>query len=485
MLTLEIEFLAGVCFAAKRQSSEDPDWPPQPDRVFSALVAAWGTRGERAEERAALEWLEQQPPPVIEASSFEPRGVGISYVPPNDPSGKADVIPDRRRRQARMFPAAVPHCPLLRLRWTSQPESSALEALRALARDTAYVGHSASIVRCRFVQDATRDTGLTEFHPHRRIYPGRLAALERDYRAGRRPLPGEAMAESPGASEVAAPESVFGARWIVFEDAGGHSPDLRGIAVVSRRLREALMSRYGAAGSPIPEFVSGHQPDASPTTVPHIAIVPMADAGFTHSEGRLMGLGVVIPRSMEDRRRNAERDWAGGLQGASETTTSWITFDRLLGEIAQLEFGPLGVWGLSRIIETRKESLRATRYLQMALRWASVTPIVLDRFPKAKRAAARDDEAEAIVAASCVNIGLPSPSMVRLSKHAAVKGAPSAYPSGNGPVWSGWTLPGNLSKRMLTHAVIEFSEPVRGPLLLGAGRFAGLGLCLPVVSKRT
>ena len=82
MLTLEIEFLAGVCFAAKKQSSDEPDWPPQPDRVFSALVAAWASRGERENERTALEWLEQQPPPVIEASDFEVRKVGISYVPP-------------------------------------------------------------------------------------------------------------------------------------------------------------------------------------------------------------------------------------------------------------------------------------------------------------------------------------------------------------------------------------------------------------------
>jgi CRISPR-associated protein Csb2 len=28
--------------------------------------------------------------------------------------------------------------------------------------------------------------------------------------------------------------------------------------------------------------------------------------------------------------------------------------------------------------------------------------------------------------------------------------------------------------------VIEFAEPVAGPVLLGAGRFVGLGLCLPL-----
>jgi len=33
------------------------------------------------------------------------------------------------------------------------------------------------------------------------------------------------------------------------------------------------------------------------------------------------------------------------------------------------------------------------------------------------------------------------------------------------------------------HADIQFAAPVRGPLLLGAGRYFGLGLCLPVEDR--
>jgi CRISPR-associated protein Csb2 len=142
MLTLEIEFLTGVCYAARSQSSGEPDWPVQPDRIFSALTAAWGTRGERPDEQAALEWLERQPAPKLHATPADYRGVGIAYVPPNDVSGKLEVMPDRRRRQARMFPAAIPSKPLLQFIWPNDPDSSTLRALDALARDTAYVGHS-------------------------------------------------------------------------------------------------------------------------------------------------------------------------------------------------------------------------------------------------------------------------------------------------------------------------------------------------------
>ena len=93
---------------------DSPDWPPQPDRVFSALVSAWAARGERPEERAALEWLEEQPPPVIHASGHTSRTTPDVFVPPNDPkASKAaktyiKVMPDRRQRQPRRFPVARP-----------------------------------------------------------------------------------------------------------------------------------------------------------------------------------------------------------------------------------------------------------------------------------------------------------------------------------------------------------------------------------------
>ena len=43
-----------------------------------------------------------------------------------------------------------------------------------------------------------------------------------------------------------------------------------------------------------------------------------------------------------------------------------------------------------------------------------------------------------------------------------------------------WQLPRALDGRFLTHAIIRFSQPVEGPVILGAGRFVGLGLCRPI-----
>ncbi len=66
MLTLEIELLTDV-YRASLVDQSAAEWPPHPERVFSALVQAWGDGGQRAEERAALEWLEALVVPHIEA----------------------------------------------------------------------------------------------------------------------------------------------------------------------------------------------------------------------------------------------------------------------------------------------------------------------------------------------------------------------------------------------------------------------------------
>jgi CRISPR-associated protein Csb2 len=59
MLVLEIELLTGVYRAALPDGS-GAEWPPHPERVFSALAQAWGDGGCDARERAALQWLERQ-----------------------------------------------------------------------------------------------------------------------------------------------------------------------------------------------------------------------------------------------------------------------------------------------------------------------------------------------------------------------------------------------------------------------------------------
>ena len=476
-LVLEIEHLAGVAFAAQSPASAVPDWPPQPDRVFSALVAAWGARGERAEEGKALKWLEEQEPPQIAASGGFARSPATVFVPPNDPQtgrvGNPTVLPALRKRQPRRFPAYRPDDPVVRLIWRNvEAEGETLAALNALAADTPYIGHSSSLTRCRFYTDVSPPEGA---RPRRRVYQGRLTELERTYRAGRRPSPGETVRSSlPGAAQ--ATRSVFADRWLVLEHVGGEMPDLRAAALVAKALRNALMSGYRRNGqeATIPARVSGHAPDGKPTAEPHLAIAPLAFLGAEHADGHVMGFALIPPGDGE---LLDDQDF----QRAVRAVTQWKEKDgwrelELKCDGFNLCLTPSG--------EGARRSLDPRPYVAVSRTWATCTPIVLDRHLKAKGNAEREAEIVGLVRQACVNIGLPEPERVAAGKHAAIRGVPPAYPSGRAPRWMRWRLPENLASRQLTHAVLQFAEPVRGPVILGAGRFAGLGLCRALDRER-
>ncbi len=472
-LVLEIEYLTGVCRAARGPASDEPDWPPQPDRVFSALVSAWAARGERGNERVALEWLEEQAPPAVHASGHVARTAPAVFVPPNDfKASKAEktymkVMPERRPRQPRRFPVARPDDPVMALIWEEEPESSLCAALDAVARDVGYLGHSASLVRCRFFRGDAGTHPPPETPLRRRIYPGRLSELEAMHRAD--PVRPDI---SPGASVPAfapRPEGASPSDWLVLEAVDGEVPDIRAAALVCRELRRALMSGYRRAGlgDAIPEIVSGHTADRMPTRQPHLAVVPLAFAGFRHADGRVLGFALVppsgtelldIPGLLDAFERLAPFDWE------AEHRVVKLTGPPLLMPLCLAATGT-----------TVRRSLSPEPYLRPARVWASVTPVVLDRHLK------RNGEGEIrdIIADACERAGLPrpDPDRIQTGKHSAIEGAPSARPSAGAPPWTRWKVPKSLATRSLVHAVIDFGRETKGPVLLGAGRFTGLGLC--------
>ena len=84
---IEVNFLTGRFVATCHNDRRQPEWPPHPARLFSALVAAWADADEPdAAERAALEWLESQASPEIAASDAVPRKAVSHFVPVNDAS---------------------------------------------------------------------------------------------------------------------------------------------------------------------------------------------------------------------------------------------------------------------------------------------------------------------------------------------------------------------------------------------------------------
>jgi len=483
-LVLEVEYLSGVSFAAIGPDSEKSDWPPQPDRIFSALVATWAVRGQDSQEAEALEWLEKLPVPHILASDAESRTGVVVFVPPNDPRSDKQktakgVLPSLRSRQPRRFPATRPHDAVVRLLWDGvAPKEGILTALQRLASDMAYVGHSASLTRCRFLLDDEPPDVSEVRSPQRQVYAGRLAELRRTFDAGRRPLPGARVAPVSEAKQERT--NIFGERWLILEHVAGDMPDLRACALVAKTLRDALLSGYQriGLGNEIPEVISGHATDGTPARAPHLAVIPLPFAGFPHADGHVMGFALIPPRDStitDDEnfrkvlRKLAPIDEDYGRRVLTLTTKDGTPSDRAFSIDLSPTFEP----------PVGKRSLDPALYTRPAPIFATITPIVLDRHLKEK-GATRQKEIATQIAIACQNVGLPEPEAIVGDKHSAIEGASSAYPSGKSPPWMRWRLPPSLASRQLTHAVIRFAVPVEGPVILGAGRFMGLGLCRPL-----
>ncbi|MGH7501844.1 MAG: type I-G CRISPR-associated protein Csb2, partial [Longimicrobiales bacterium] len=112
--------------------------------------------------------------------------------------------------------------------------------------------------------------------------------------------------------------------------------------------------------------------------------------------------------------------------------------------------------------------------------WLSVTPVALDRNPgelyasdpdRARKAVASAIE---IISTSCERIGLPRPIRVEVLPSVTMPGVAKAR------AFLPFPADTRKPRRVKVHAFVEFGEPVTGPVLLGAGRYLGLGLFRPV-----
>jgi CRISPR-associated protein Csb2 len=179
-----------------------------------------------------------------------------------------------------------------------------LSALQALAHDTAYVGHSASLTRCRFLLDrGVLELGAAK-RPRRGVYQGRLEELRQAYvrfekSADKKDRPQKGAHVLTGPEAKVTPTNLFGdgERWLILEHLAGGMPDIRACALVAKTLRDALLTGYRRVGleNEIPEVVSGHAADGAPARAPHLAIIPLAFAGFPYADGHVMGFALIPP----------------------------------------------------------------------------------------------------------------------------------------------------------------------------------------------
>ena len=530
MLALGIRYLNAFVAASEPDDRERPEWPPHPARVFMALAAAHFTTGADPGEREALLWLESLPPPVLRVADAFPRralpeGVIKQHVPVNDqPVWKKDPAKPQQKpppplqsgpgimrvRQERTFARAWLDEESVYLVWPNAvAEPPVAAALQSLCAKVTRIGHSSSLVQVWVA--GPDEVGEPTWVPDderaelqlRVPGPGTLEDLERRYnaeaverygslvlaaeddrdkktqQAARKQLKEEFGGTPPehfrpqislyqgyarprrGEERASAPGTVFSPHLVVFGLERRSGPfavlGLPAVLAVVQRWREALVSQSNDAPERVREVVSGHDRSGGPLQGPHLALIPLAFVGHPHADGHLLGLAAAFPAGLDAEERRQVL--------------------RVLGRVGELRLGDLGVWGLVRELGDRPAwNLRAeawTAHPSGATHWSTVTPVAFDRHPKEKDRAAYQREAAEMIAGACTAVGLPRPREVVVTQLSAHLGVPPAYVFPRLRRKDG-------SDRRHAHAILVFDEPVRGPVLIGAGRYRGYGVCRPM-----
>ena len=190
-------------------------------------------------------------------------------------SSAVEMLPDQRNKQERFYPSVTPDDARVVYSWRVAPSGNLGKVIDQLLQRVTRLGHSSSLVSCRVIEeppDATHEIGDTG-ESMRAVRRGQLRELERQFERHRgfrpRSLPHtdvryRAVDETAQAKGLHEPDTA--GEWIVFEFEHGSRavPATRAVELATA-MRAAIL-HY--APEPIPEELSGHQPQGAPTPAP-------------------------------------------------------------------------------------------------------------------------------------------------------------------------------------------------------------------------
>ena len=516
-LLIEVRWLGGRFHGVRESRPGDreataAEWPPSPFRLFQALVAGayggrWAAEPVDGKDRA-FAWLERQAAPTILAPRGERLRTLTYFVPNNDldtVGGDPARVGEIRAPKTVRTSAFDPTSPVSYL-WAFDGDAEYAQAVAALAERLHTLGHgvdaayaraevlSAEAAQARIDGFAGLKLRPTPGPPHARESakpcpaPGSLESLRRRHAAfgarfetvGRGKQRRALFRQPPKAHARAVayarpPEHrLFELRPAEGDAAFAPWPleDAYGLAVA---VRDRLAERLGVGETMTERFVVGRS--AGPADGGRrVRILPLPSIGSRHTDPRIRRVLVELPPECPV--ALAEVDWALAGQNLirSHEGTGVVLTDALL--VPANDESMAHHYGVGRLART----------------WRSVTPMALpegaarrridpDRLAADERAEAKSGEERAreeAWAASAVLQALRHAGVVAPVEAVRVQREPF-YPKGLRA--EAFAAAERFRKDRLWHAEVRFEQAVAGPLILGDGRFCGLGLMSPKVER--
>ena len=469
------------------------DWPPAPARLFQALVAG-AARGTKLtdEDEAALEWLETLNAPVIAAPAARLGQSCKTYVPNNDldkyggdPRKIGKTRTATKNIRPHIFDSGVP----LLFVWTFNGNGRAKEKARTICQiaerlyqlgrgvDMAWawaevldaddvetrLTHHGGVVH----RPSEGETGKALLCPKE----GSLASLKEQYDANRTRFTyikegkkvQQLFSQPPKprfvkiAYDTPPRHFLFEMRTATHDESFVSWPSTRAAELVvalrdkaAGRLKEELPGKAGE----IDRVLIGREATEADKAA-RVRILPLPSIGYVHADRAIRRVLIEIPPNCPLR----ADDIAWTFSGLEE-----IDREILWNLVRSAEQGMLDHYGVGG---NQQNAFRV---------WRTITPAALPVVRTgrgtagAKRVADEAKAARAVVQAlRHAGVSVPVES-IRVQREPFDR---------NGSRAEEFAMPKRFAARGLHHVEIAFAQAVRGPLVIGNGRYLGLGLMAP------
>ncbi len=472
------------------------DWPPAPARLFQALVAGAAKGATLADEdEAALEWLEKlDEAPVIAAPATRKGCSFINYVPNNDLDAvggdprRIDKIRTTKNVRPHIFDAKIP----LLFIWTFNggPFSEAhartvctmADRLYQLGRGIDMAWAWAEIFDESEIGDCLARYGGVVHRPSKGIkgtallcpQKGSLASLKERYNAnktrftyvkeGRKLQQLFSQSPKPRFAKVAYNVSprrlLFELRAATGDESFMPWPSARIAQLVVKlrdkavgRLKDALPEEAGKIGC-----VLIGRGATEPDKAARVRILPLPSIGHEHADQAIRRVLVEVPPNCPLR----ADDIAWAFSGLEETDQS--TGEILWNLVRTEERGMLDHYGVGN---TEQNGFRV---------WRTITPAALPVMRTGRGTNGAKRVAGEAKVARAVRQALRHAGVTAQLASIRVQREPFDR---NGAQAEEFAVPDRFAARGLHHVQIAFAQATRGPLVIGNGRYLGLGLMAP------
>ena len=472
-----------------------PEWPPAPGRLFQALVAG-GSPGIDGVQAQAMRWLEARPAPTIGAPSAL-RGQAVNFFVPNNDldakGGDPEEIPSLRVSKLVQPQIFDPDIPLLYV-WPIEPaDEGHATAIIALSERLYQLGRGVDMAYARgeILASEALERLLASYPGH--IYRPTPGAVGHDLVL---PVPGPGSYESlvvrheansqrfvvegsgKKASEVFvqppkprfarvpydAPvlHALFELRLATNPDTFAPAPPTAAPAI-TEAVRDAALARLTLAlpdrTADLTRILIGGSKEAPVPREQRVRLVPLPSIGHTHTDPSIRRILVEIPTSAAIPADDLCWGFSGlPLEGPPERILV-TAVDR--GMLEEHYTGPSRLW----------RTVTAAALPQSASR-RRIDPD--HRVEQAKGGPERAEEERNATFA-----------VRQALRHADIDVPVEAIRVQREPFGSkgeraeAFASPPRFPKERLWHVEITFREPASGPIILGDGRYLGLGLMAP------